>query len=78
MNVNVISNLRFADDIAATMESDQGELRSLINRIVEKSGKMGMMINIEKTEVQHVGPEIVNIEIKFGSQKLKQVRRNSV
>jgi len=78
MNVNVISNLRFADDIAATMESDQGELRSLINRIVEKSGKMGMMINIEKTEVQHVGPEIVNIEIKIGSQKLKQVRRNSV
>jgi len=35
MNGNIISNLRFADDIAATMESE-GELQSLINRIVEE------------------------------------------
>jgi len=73
MNGNVISNLRFADNIAATMESE-GELQSLINRIVEESGKMGMIVNIEKTEVQHVGPERVNIEIKIRSQKLKQVQ----
>jgi len=56
MNGNVISNLRFADDIAATVES-VGELQSLINRIVDESGKMDMMVNIEKTTVQHVGPE---------------------
>jgi len=62
MNGNVISNLRFVDDIAATMDSE-GELQSLINRILEESGKMGMMVNIEKTEVQHVGPGRVNIEI---------------
>jgi len=55
------------------MESE-GELQSLINRIVEESGKIGMMVNIEKTEVQHVGPERVNIEIKIRSQKLKQVQ----
>jgi len=70
MNGNVISNLRFADDIAATMLSE-GELQSLINRIVEESGKMGMMFNIAKTDVQHVGPERVNIEIKIRSPKLK-------
>ena len=73
MNGNVISNLRFADDIAATMENKE-ELQSLINRIVEESGKMGMVVNTEKTEVQHVGPERVNMEIKIGSQKLKQVQ----
>jgi len=32
------------------------------------------MVNIEKTEVQHVEPERVNIEIKIGSQTLKQVQ----
>jgi len=48
------------------MESE-AELQSLINRIVEETGKMGMMFNIEKTEVQRVGPERVNIEIKIES-----------
>jgi len=33
-----------------------------------------MMVNIEKKEVQHVGPEKVNIEIIIGSQKLMQVQ----
>jgi len=37
MNGNVISNLRFADDIAATMKSE-GEPQSLINRILDESG----------------------------------------
>ena len=63
MNETVISNLRFANDIAAALESES-ELQSLIDRIVEVSGKMGMMVNIEKTEV-HVGPEKVNTEIKI-------------
>jgi len=31
-----------------------------------------MMINIKKTKVKHVVPERVNVEIKIGSQKLKQ------
>jgi len=50
VNGNVISNLRFQNDIAATMES-KGELQSLINQIVEDSGNMDMMVNI----VQDVG-----------------------
>jgi len=34
-----------------------------------------MMVNIEKMEVQHVGPERVNyIEMEIGRQKLKQVQ----
>jgi len=36
---------------------------------------MGMMVNIEKTVVQHVGPERVNVDIEIGSQKLKLVGR---
>jgi len=59
---SAISDLQ--TDIVATMESE-GELQSLIKWIVEESGKMGMMVNIEKTEVQHVGPETVNIEFKI-------------
>jgi len=51
-----------------------GELQSLINRTVEVNGKMGTMVNIEKTDVQHVGPERVNIVITIGRQKLKQVQ----
>jgi len=58
------------------MESED-ELQSLINRIIEESGKIGMMVSIEKTEVQHVGPERVNIEFKIGSQKLNQVQHYS-
>jgi len=72
LNGNVISNLQFADDIAAMAES-QDELQELVNNIVTESKKMGMAVNIEKTEVQHIGSMRKEVKIKIGDSKLNQV-----
>ena len=53
INGHVISNLRFADDIAALAEKEK-ELQQVVDNIVAESKKMGMMVNIEKTEVQQI------------------------
>ena len=72
MNGNVISNLQFADDIAALAES-QDELQGLVNNIVTESKKMGMAVNIEKTEVQHIGSMRKEVKINICDSELKQV-----
>jgi hypothetical protein len=67
----VIGNLRFADDIAALGEKES-DLQDSIRRIEEKSRRMGMRINVEKTEVQLIGKgnETLNIEVE--GQQLNQ------
>jgi len=72
MNGNVISNLQFANDIAALAES-QDELQGLVNNIVTESKKMGMAVNIEKTEVQYIGPKRKEVKRKISDSELKQV-----
>ena len=49
----LINNLRFADDIAVLTESERG-LQVLVSRIDEISSKMGMRINLDKTECQPI------------------------
>jgi len=48
---HVMNNLRFADDIAAVAENEH-HLQAMVDGIESESTKMGMRINIEKTEVQ--------------------------
>ena len=72
MNGRIINNLRFADDIAVLTES-QNELQAMITKIAEESGKMGMKINVGKTEVQLIGRERVKVSIHLEHQELKQV-----
>ena len=43
-----INNLRYADDTTLIVESE-GELKSLLMRVKEESGKAGLKLNIQKT-----------------------------
>jgi len=69
---NLISNLRFADDIGALAESNQG-LQDNMNSISLEAERLGMKMNLEKTEVQYIGKEKVAMDISIGGTTLKQV-----
>ena len=50
-----INNLRYADDTTFMAESEE-ELKSLLMRVQEKSEKVGLKLNIQKTKVMASGP----------------------
>ena len=50
-----ISNLRYADDTTLMTES-QEELKSLLMKVKEKSEKVGLKLNIQKTKIMISGP----------------------
>ena len=50
-----ISNLRYADDTTLMAES-QEELKCLLMKLKEESGKVGLMLNIQKAKVMTSGP----------------------
>ena len=45
-----INNLRYADDTTLMAESEN-ELKSLLMKVKEKSEKVGLKLNIEKTNI---------------------------
>ena len=45
-----INNLRYADDTTLMAESKQ-ELKSLLMKVKEQSGKAGVKLNIQKTKI---------------------------
>jgi len=45
-----INNFRYADDITLMVESEE-ELKSLLMKVKEESGKVGFKINIQKTKI---------------------------
>ena len=45
-----INNLRYAADITLMAESEE-ELKSLLMKVKEKSEKVGLKLNIQKTEI---------------------------
>ena len=45
-----INNFRYADDITLMVESEE-ELKSLLMKVKEGSGKVGFKINIQKTKI---------------------------
>ena len=45
-----ISNLRYADDTTLMAESKE-ELKSLLMKVKEESAKVGLKVNIQKTEI---------------------------
>ena len=49
-----INNLRYADDTTLMAESE--ELKSLLMKVKEKSEKVGLKINIQKTKIMASGP----------------------
>ena len=49
------NNLRYADDTTLTAESEE-ELKSLLMKVREESGKVGLKLNIQKTEIMASSP----------------------
>ena len=45
-----IDNLRYADDTTLMAESEE-ELKSLLMKVKEESGKDGLKLNIQKTKI---------------------------
>ena len=52
-----INNLRYADETTLMAESEE-ELKSLLMRVKEESGKAGIKLNIQKTKIMASGPII--------------------
>ena len=49
-----INNLRYADDTILMAESEE-ELKSLLMKVKEKSEKVGLKLNIQKTKIMASG-----------------------
>ena len=50
-----INNLRYADDTTLMAESEE-ELKSLLMKVKERSEKVGLKFNIQKTKIMASGP----------------------
>ena len=50
-----INNLRYADDTTLMAESEE-ELKSLLMKVKEERGKVGLQLNIQKTKIMASGP----------------------
>ena len=50
-----INNLRYADDTTLMAESEE-ELKSLLMKVKVESEKVGLKLNIQKTEIMTSGP----------------------
>ena len=49
-----INNLRYADDTTLMAESEE-ELKSLLMKVKEENGKVGLKLNIQKTKIMASG-----------------------
>ena len=52
-----INNLRYADDNTLMTESEE-ELKSLLRKVKEESEKVGLKLNIQKTNSWHLVPSL--------------------
>ena len=50
-----INNLRYADDNTLMAESEK-ELKSLLMKVKDNSGKVGLKLNIQKTKIMASSP----------------------
>ena len=50
-----ITNLKYADDTTLMAESEE-ELKKLLMKMKEESGKVGLKLNIQKTKIMASGP----------------------
>ena len=50
-----INNLRYADDITLTAESEE-ELKNLLMKVKVESEKVGLKLNIQKMKIMTSGP----------------------
>ena len=76
-----INNLRYADDTTIMAESEE-ELKSLLMKVKEESGKVGLKLNIQKTKIMASGPitwwqidgeRVETVSDYFGARKSLQM-----
>ena len=60
-----INNLRYADDTTLIAESEE-KLKSLLMKVKEESEKVGLKLNIQKTNIMASG-SITSWEIRWGN-----------
>ena len=60
-----INNLRYADDTTLLAQSEE-ELKSLLMKVEEESGKVGLKLNIQKMKIMTSSP-ITSWEINGGT-----------
>ena len=60
-----INNLRYADD-TTLMAGSEEELKSLLMKVKEESEKVGLKLNIQKTNIMASGP--ITSREKMGKQ----------
>ena len=65
-----INNLRYADDTTLMAKSEE-ELKSLLVKVKEESGKVGLKLNIQKTKITACGPIT---SWKIGGETMEIVR----
>ena len=63
-----INNLRYGDDTTLVAESEE-ELKSLLMKVKEKSEKVGLKLNIQKTKIVAFGP-ITSWQINGGTMEI--------
>ena len=63
-----INNFRYAGDTTLMAESEE-ELKSLLMKVKEESGKVGLKLNIQKTKIMASGP-ITSWEIDVETVKI--------
>ena len=51
-----INNLRYADNTTLMAESEQELIKSLLMKVKEESEKVGLKLNIQKTNIMASGP----------------------
>ena len=64
-----INNLRYADD--TTIMAESKEVKSLLMKVKEKSEKVGLKLNIQKSKVMTCGPIISG---QIGEETMETVR----
>ena len=62
-----INNLRYADDTTLMAESEE-ELKSLLMKMKEESGKVGLKLNIQKTKIMASGSH-PSMENRWGNSE---------
>ena len=65
-----INNLKYADDTTLMAESEE-ELKSLLMKVKEESGKVFLKLNIQKTKIMAFGP---NISLEIDGETMETVR----
>ena len=68
-----INNLRYTDDTTFMAESKE-ELKSLLIKVKEKSEKVGLKLNIQKTKIMASGP---TISWQIDGEKVKTAKLSS-